>query len=146
MQFPEEILDVVHALRKKYTSKKHCVVLAFPILEIIKVEKNGDQDREISTKFFYNYISNTFEMQAPDCRYYSRISHYDFNRVERRWTRNKNYIFSLIRDLKICGLWNYISNKDIIVINSFNKNSDQVELLAMLEELTRGERGTNFGL
>jgi len=136
MQFPEEILDAVHALRKKYTGKKHCVVLAFPILEIIRVEKNGDQDREISTKFFYNYTVNTFEMQAPDSRYYSRISHYDFNKVERRWTRDKNYLFSLIRDLKISGLWKYVSNKDVIIINGFNKNSDQAELLALLEELT----------
>ena len=131
MDFPEGIMDAVYALRKKYRNRPHCVVLAFPILEIIKVEKG----KEISIKFFYDYMANTFEMQAPDCRYYSRISHYDFNKPERHWIRNKNYLFPLIRDLRISGLWSYISNKDIVVINSFNKNSDQAGLLAKLEKL-----------
>lgn len=139
MDFPSEVIDAVYCLRNKYKNSKHCVVMTFPILEIILIEEQRGRAREISTKFFFNYSTNTFEMQAPDHRYYPKISHYDFNKTERRWSRNKQYIFKLIRDLKFCGLWKFISNKDIIIVNAFNEKADPIELFNTLEKLTKEE-------
>jgi hypothetical protein len=137
MDFPADVVDAVFRLRNRYKNSKHCVVMTFPILEIILVEDNKGKAQEVSTKFFFNYATNTFEMQAPDRRYYPKISHYDFNRTERRWSRNKGYIFKLIRDLKFCGLWKLILNKDIIIVNAYNEKTDPIELLDTLEKLTK---------
>jgi len=138
MDFPVEIMDAVYKLRNKYKQKKHCVISAFPILEIVAIGKsNIGRDQETSTKFFYDYITGTFEMQAPTYKYCSKISYYDFNKTERRWTRNKGYIFTLIRDLKFCGLWKHISNKDIIIINTFNDKADMEERASILKEILK---------
>jgi hypothetical protein len=92
-------------------------------------------DKEISIKLFFNQKAKTFEVQAPTYKYYSRISHYDYNRTERRWLRRKDYLFELIKQLKFCGLWEWVSNKDFIVVNSFNQNTDHKKLLKILREV-----------
>jgi hypothetical protein len=133
MNFPNEILNAVDELRKRYRSKSHCVIAAYPIIEIIKVSSSID----ISTKFFYDFSTKTFEMQAPDHRFHSKISHYDFRKAERRWIRNKGHLFTLIRDLKHSGLWQFISNKNMIIVNSLNEKANPEELLLQLNKITK---------
>jgi hypothetical protein len=133
MNFPNEILNAVDELRKRYRSKSHCVIAAYPIIEIIKVSSSID----ISTKFFYDFSTKTFEMQAPDHRFHSKISHYDFRKAERRWIRNKGHLFTLIRDLKHSGLWQFISNKNMIIVNSLNDKANPEELLLQLNKITK---------
>jgi hypothetical protein len=103
-------------------------------MEIVKYEKEErGSEREISIKLFFDYKTETFEIQAPTYKYYSRISHYDYNKTERRWLRNKDYLFSLIRNLKNCGLWEMVSNQDFIVVNNFNKKINSERVLKILE-------------
>lgn len=131
--FPEEITAGVRLLQEKYKTHKarDYVVMNFPIVEIIKYHK----DREISVKLFYFPMSKTFEMKPPDQRFYSKNSYYDFNKPERRWLRNRDFIFTLVRDLKSCNLWEYVSNQDTIVVNVFNKRSDPEKLKDILKDL-----------
>jgi hypothetical protein len=49
--------------------------------------------------------------------------------------RNKEYLFSIIRNLKHSGLWDLVTNKDFIIVNSFNKNVDPKFLLKALREV-----------
>jgi hypothetical protein len=97
--------------------------MAYPIIEIIKYWKMSGMERETSTKLFYSQETGGFEMQAPNQKYFTKISYYDYSMPERRWTRSMGQIFPLIRDLKMCGLWDYISNKDLIIINQFNEKA-----------------------
>jgi hypothetical protein len=133
LSFPDRVLEGIQKLRDRYSGKKHTVAANFPIIEIIKYM----DDREISTKLFFFVDSNTVEIQAPDQRFYSKISYYDFRSTERRWVRNKGYLFALVHDLKLCGLWEYVSNKDFLVVNSFNPRANQDELLKLLDEIRR---------
>jgi hypothetical protein len=130
-QFPENVLQCVEMLRDFYCNRKSTIVVTYPILEIIRMLP----DKEISIKLFFNQKSETFEIQAPTYKYYSKISHYDYNRTERRWLRNKRYLFDLIKRFKGCGLWELISNKDFIIVNSFNQNADHEKLLKILKEV-----------
>ena len=109
--FPDNIQEGIQKLRNKYRGKKHIVSACFPIIEIIKYLEN----REISIKLFFFADSNTLEVQAPDQHFYSKISYYDYRKTERRWIRNKDYLFSIIRDFKYCGLWEFITNKDFFI-------------------------------
>jgi hypothetical protein len=131
IDFPETVLQCVHTLRQLYADSRNCVVISYPIVEIIKY----NQDNQTSLKLFYNFKDETFEIQAPSYSYYSKISHYDFNRTERRWVRDKGYLFTIIRNLKFCGIWDMVSNKDFLVVNSFNKNTNSKELLKALKEI-----------
>ena len=123
LEFNEDITQCVYKLRDRYKDKKNCVIMAYPIIEIIKFWKFHSMTRETSTKLFYSQATNSFEMQAPDQKFFSKISYYDYSMAERRWTRNMGHLFPLIRDLKICGLWNYISNKNLIIINEYNEKA-----------------------
>lgn len=131
--FPEDILLGVCKMRKMYVGRKHSVAANFPVIEIIRYM----QDREISTKLFYFIDKGTMEIQAPDQRFYSKISHYDYRSAERRWVRNKEYLFSLIKDLKKSGLWEYVLNKDFFIVNSFNKKTDPEALLKILNDIVK---------
>jgi len=133
--FSPEINKCVESLQLIYNRRSHYVSVNFPIIEILKVFK----DREISIKLFYNYDMKLFEIQPPDARYYSRISFYDFRKSERRWVRNRDILFSLILDLKRTGLWDYISNKDFLVVNNYNKKTDIKDLWEDLKKLTENE-------
>jgi hypothetical protein len=130
--FSEGILSGVSSLREKYRGRRSCILANFPIIEIVKYM----QQREISIKLFYTAATDTLEMQPPDQKYYSRISHYDFRKPERRWIRDKGFMFALIKDLKLCGLWNHVSNKDVIIVNTYNSRTDAATLMKALEELT----------
>jgi hypothetical protein len=131
--FNVEILSCIKKLRERYRNSRTCVILNYPVIEIVKFMR----DQEISTKLSYD--SDGFEFHAPDQRYYSKISHYDFRMAERRWTRNKHYIFSIIKDLKYCGLWPYISNKDFLMVNSHNENTDPKKLKILLKKIVSNE-------
>lgn len=126
--FPDHIVDAVKKLREGYHNRKVCVVLNFPVIEILKYGRHF----ETSTKLFYYSSNNTLEIHAPDYRYLSKISHFDFKRAERRWTRSKDQILPLIKDLQSCGLWDYVSNKDFLIVNTLNnrvKIEDRWDLL-----------------
>jgi hypothetical protein len=84
---------------------------------------------------FFDLKTGSFEIQAPSYKYYSKISHYDYNKSERRWMRNKDLIFSIIKKLKISGIWDHVSNKDFIIVNSSNKKSNHKQLLKDLKAL-----------
>jgi len=134
MKFSKEIMDFVHALRQYYgegSTKNDYVEVAYPVIEIKKMFK----ERELSVKLIYDSIDKTFEIQSPTYQFFSKISHYDYNRPESRWTRDKDFLFSLIRNLKLCGLWELISNKDFLVVNSFNKRTDVKKLWKALKEI-----------
>lgn len=129
--FPDHITDMVNFLREVYRRRRIYVIEAYPILEIIREEKR----RKISFKFFYNPSDDTFEMQIPDNEYFSSISHFEYDRAERRHVRDKVVIIMLIKDLKRSGLWEKISNKDLIVVNDRNKKSDKSKLRSLLDSL-----------
>jgi hypothetical protein len=114
--FPEDVLAVVLALRDIYKGRKNCVLMNYPVIEILKYDLN----KEKSVKLFYSSNTNTFEIQPPDFKHYSKISFYDYKKFERRWTRNKNFLFPLIKDLQRSGFWDFISNKDFLIINAYN--------------------------
>jgi len=130
--FNEEIDINIFKLREIYKGKRHCVVASYPLLEVIKYFSH----KEVSIKLFYSQIFNTFEIQPSSYQYYSKISYYDFKKPERRWARDKNDLFSFIRDLKKCDLWPYISNKDFLIVNSLNTKKSSKELWAVLKEIT----------
>ena len=104
----------------------------YPIIEIIKWFK----DKELSLKLFYFDSTNTIEMQPPDVKFLSKISYYDFNKPERRWVRNKTFLFSIINNLKTCGLWDLVSNKDFITINMYNKKATVDKRAEDLKKIT----------
>jgi hypothetical protein len=109
--------------------------MAYPIIEIINFWKLDQRDLEISTKLFYSQDTGLFEMQAPDQKFSTRISYFDYNRPERRWTRSMSYLFPLVKDLKICGLWDFISNKDLIVLNQLNEKASSEKRQKILDLL-----------
>jgi hypothetical protein len=115
--FSEAILTAVYALRNFYKGRRNCVSANYPIIEIIKYDKN----KEISIKLFYSSDTDTFEIQPPDSKHYSKISFYDYKKPEHRWIRNKGFLFPFIKDLQRCGLWDLISNKDFLIINEHNE-------------------------
>jgi hypothetical protein len=134
LSFPDTVMQCVHILTQFYANSRNYIIVSFPIIEIIKYNK----EKEISVKLFFDFKTETFEIQAPTTKYYSKISHYDYkNMTERHWTRNKGYLFSLIGNLKFCGLWDMISNKDFLVVNSYNKNADPKRLLKILKDVER---------
>ena len=135
LEFREEIIQCVYRLRDRYGSKRNCVVMAYPIIEIINFWKLDQRDLEISTKLFYSQDTGLFEMQAPDQKFSTRISYFDYNRPERRWTRSMSYLFPLVKDLKICGLWDFISNKDLIVLNQLNEKASSEKRQKILDLL-----------
>lgn len=135
LEFSEDIIRCVYQLRERYGTRRNCVVVTYPIIEIIKYAN----DKEFSTKLFYDPETNTFEMQAPDHQFVSKISYYDYNSPERRRTRNINYLFPLIKDLKACGLWDYISNKDLVVLNPLNTRASDSKRKKMLDLLLTEE-------
>lgn len=131
ISFPDSVLELIHALQESYSKGKNCLIISYPILEVIKEEN----EREVSTKFFFDYKTGTFEIQPPTYRYFSKISHFDFKKPERRWSRNKNYLFPLIGKLKDSGLWDLVSNKDFLVVNEHNDKIDQKKLNSVLEKI-----------
>jgi hypothetical protein len=134
-EFNGHILDFVDLLRTRYKNTRTCVIVEYPVIEIVKFLS----DKEVSTKLFFDSDNETFEFRAPDQKFYSKVSHYDFRMTERRWTRNKRHIFSLITDLKYCGLWKYISNKDFLIINPHNENAKPKELKTILKKIISDE-------
>jgi len=131
LKFSDDIVQCVYRLRERYGTRRNCVVITYPIIEIIKYFK----DREYSTKLFYDPKTHTFEMQAPDHKFVTKISYYDYQRSERRWTRSINHIFPLVKDLKACGLWVYIANKDFIVLNQLHTRASNSKRQKMLDLL-----------
>lgn len=118
--FPIEIMTAVEFLNNKYKERRRIVEASYPIIEINIEEKK----HRICFQLFY--INDEYlEIQNPTYHYYSKISHYDFKTGERRWSRDKGTIFSVINDLKICGLWKFIRNKDFLQINEYNEHTDK---------------------
>ena len=130
-EFKQEIMDCVNILRAKYKKSKTCVIADYPVIEIVRFLDR----KEISEKLTYDPATGTFTIEAPDAQYYSTISHYDFRRAERRWTRNKDLLFALIKDLKYCGLWDHVANKNFLTINSHNENIDPKKLKTDLKKI-----------
>lgn len=133
--FPTEIAEELEALQYIYSAYKGGVIeIFYPIVQIRKINSK----KEISIKLFYDHESNSFEVQAPTYRYYSKISYYDFKTPEHRWIRNKDVLFSLIKNLKKCGLWNKISNKDFLMVNEYNPKVNFDKLSKMLKAVESG--------
>jgi len=133
--FSKEIMDCIHNLRQFYegASKNDYVEATYPVIEILKMFK----EREMSVRLIFDSGDKTFEIQAPTYHYFSKISHYDYNKPENRWTRDKDFLFNLIRNLKHSGLWEMVSNKDFLVVNSFNKRTNPKELWKALKEIEK---------
>jgi hypothetical protein len=131
MEFSRDIMESIGTLNQIYGTGKNIIRVIYPAIKISKYQK----DREISVVLLYDSIDDTFELQEPVYRYYSKISYYDFKRPENRWTRNKEFLFTLIRNLKRCSLWEKISNKDFIGINEFNKEISSEYRLKILKEV-----------
>ena len=137
MKFSKEIMEYVYTLRELYDHNKNDYVEVFyPVIEIKKIFNN----HELFIRLIYDNKAGTFEIQAPTYQYCSKISHYDYQKPENRWTRDKHFLFRLIKNLKKSGLWSIISNKDFLVVNSFNENinaSNLKELWKTLKELEK---------
>ena len=141
MEFNPIIIECVKKLREKYASRRHCVMMAYPIIEVLKYSRTNRVETEVSTKLFYYPQTNSFEMQASDQRYYSKLSYFDYDRAERRWNRNMNHLFPLIKDLKECGLWDYISNKNLLILNQYNNKADEKKRVKLLDLILSDEDG-----
>jgi hypothetical protein len=129
--FPETINTSVYALRNIYRGRRNCVLADYPIIEITRYEKN----KEVSIKLFYSSSTNTFEIQPPNTKYYNKISFFDFKNPEHRWVRNKDVLFPFIKDLKKCGLWDLVSNKDFLIINEHNEKIDVEKRIDILNKI-----------
>jgi hypothetical protein len=135
--FNKEILDCIDKLRTKETKSIGVlqVSVQYPVIEIIKMNRH----QGVTIRLFYSVSDNTFDMQSPDAIYKSKISHYDFNRTERRWTMDKRDLFYFIKLLQFSGLWNMVSNKDMIIINSHNPRTNTSELMDKLDRIINGK-------
>lgn len=133
MDFSKEIMVSIGLLSKFYDFGKNLVKVNYPIVEIVKYSKA----HETSIVLLYDSVDNTFELQEPVYRYYSKISFYDFKRPENRWTRDKELIFSIINNLKKSGFWDKISNKDFLIVNSYNKRANVKERIKVLKEIQK---------
>lgn len=128
--FPPIILDAVDNLMHRYGRMKRRIIAAYPIIEIIV------EERTRTTNYQLFFINDEFlEIQNPTYQYYSKISHFDFNGSEQRWSRDKRTIFSIIEDLKDCGLWEMVRNKDFIKINEKNIHSDKEALKKEIRDI-----------
>jgi hypothetical protein len=121
--FPPIILDAVDNLMHKYGRKKRRITAAYPIIEI-----TVEESTRITCYQLFFIDDEYLEIQNPTYQYYSKISHYDFKGSEQRWSRDKRTVFSIIEDLKDCGLWEMVRNKDFIKINEKNTHSDKEAL------------------
>lgn len=130
IEFPEDIQERVRELRERYKAQKHCVLMNFPIIEVVKYYRENGNFKEVSFKLFYE--EGVFEMQAPDQKFQSRISHFDYRSSERRWVRRKDVLFATIEDLKQCGLWDLVANKDLVIVNMANPKTNHRQLLKLL--------------
>lgn len=131
MKFSKEIMEAVETLRQIHEVGKNIIKVDYPAIEISKYMK----DREISVVLLYDSVDGTLELQEPVYRYYSKVSFYDFKRPEKRWTRNREFLFNLIRNLKRSNLWERISNKDFLVVNKSNTETDYKNRLKLLQEV-----------
>ncbi len=137
--FPDSVIEAVHELRRTYQGSKTCVVVNYPIIEIMQIQK----DKELSIKLFYFPGTDTFEIQPMDSLHYQKISFYDYRKKERRWIRNKGLLFSTIKHLQHCRLWEMISNKDFLTINENNERasiqSRDINLQQILKRTNKNE-------
>lgn len=131
MKFSSDILGSVDILRQVYNTGKNVIRVEYPVIEVSLYTK----DRETSVVLIYDSVDGTFELQEPVYRYFSKVSFYDFKRPEKRWTRNKGFLFSLIRNLKRSNLWEKISNKDFLVVNKSNTETDYTDRLKVLQKV-----------
>lgn len=127
--FPKKISENLEILQYLYSLRNGTVEINYPIIEIRRHFIN----REISIKLFYDYNTDSFEIQAPTYKYLSKISHYDFKQIERRWCRDKDVLFNLIKNLQHCNLWDKVSNKDFITVNANNERVDSIKRAKLLE-------------
>ena len=93
------------------------------IVEFI-LEKHGDG--------LYTIVPTGYEFA-------SSISHWDYLNGERRLARNKTIIASFIRTLKTVKMWEYITNKEFVRVNTNNKKSNKKKVGSELTELFRDE-------
>lgn len=137
--FPPDIIKSVQVLQRKYKGRRRYIRASYPIIELTIDEKV----HRVCFQLFY-MGDKYFEIQNPTYEYFSRISHYDFHRGETRFSRNKDVLFTVIADLKMCGLWELVSNKDFIKVNEHNANSDKKKLEEELGSII-GEDVTETG-
>lgn len=129
--FPEHIMESVELLRWRYSNRKAFVITDFPMLEILKEEKR----KEVSMRLTYHAATDTFHMEAPDARYFSKMSHFTYKEPERRFIRMKAVLLAFINDLKYAHLWEKIENKDLIIVNALNERSDKEKLKKLLDSI-----------
>ena len=60
-------------------------------------------------------------INPPSYTFHCSNSHYEFAEEEKRLTRNKSVIISLVRSLQETEVWDYIANKQFFVPNSHNR-------------------------
>ena len=130
--FPESINKGVGFLVQGFASTKNFVLVSFPIIEIVKLSNH----KEVSIKLIFDSEIGGLEIQAPTVKYFSKMSHYDFKqKTEYRWIRDKTYLFSIVNNLKFCGLWDLVSNKDFLTVNPHNKRTDPKKLRKLLKDI-----------
>ena len=132
--FSSGIMKSVDKMIRIYSRRKHLIEASFPIIDLTYIFS----DRDIRVKLLYFSQTDKLELCIPDQKLYSKISYYDFrNKTERRWVRNKNFLFQLILDLKNSGLWDYVENKDFLEVNKYNKRADTNDRRNILRQVLR---------
>ena len=120
--FSEDIETAVNKLNDlfRHSNRKRLVIAKYPIIEINIFERS----RTVTFNLFYIH-DQYLEIQVPTYRFLPKVSHYDFKAKEKRWIRDKAILFSFIKDLKYSGLWDFVINKDFLVVNENNEYFDK---------------------
>ena len=127
--FPKDIQEALDKLVFRYKSTKRIVEAKYPIIELKFYEKM----RAVAIQLFF--IDGSLEIQEPTYLFIPKISHYDYKVRENRISRDQRCLFGFINDLKYCGLWEYVSNKDFIEVNQNNQITDKKMLANKLDKL-----------
>lgn len=98
-------------------------------IEIVK-KING---RPITAKLIS--IGSKYKLIFPNYIFHSSISHFAPAEDEKRMCRNKKVLISIIETLKKTGMWEYVENKDFLVVNKHNFKSDKNLLKHDLKKL-----------
>jgi len=75
-----------------------------------------------------------YHLVFPSYLFNSKISHFSPADDEYRFCRNKTVLMSLLKMLRRSLLWNYISNRDFLVVNDHNEKSSKSKLRKELQE------------
>jgi hypothetical protein len=79
-----------------------------------------------------------FWIRPPSYLFRSKISFFEYNEDETRWTRNKYLIYSIIKVLKKTQIWDAIENKDFFKVNENRPDIIRDKALKEMETILNG--------